>query len=203
MDYENSIAKAAHRAEAAAWETMAAYRDNTFAQEPAITDALAMALRLKLNGSIEGLKWSSHVLTDRGSGAEEKPIGADLLIHVAFRTSKLTYSKGVLVQAKRIEPGEVMQSDNHKDLVHQCKKMLNYSPASFVFDYARRETRCGSALAIAGSPDRMLYEQCIWTSYRFFLELFRCFIGDPKITSTSVDDLPVPTIVKIEVTDRD
>ena len=33
---------------------------------------------------------------------------------------------------------------------------------------------------------------CEWTSYQFVLELFRCPIGDPKITSARVDDLPVP-----------
>jgi hypothetical protein len=34
-----------------------------------------------------------------------------------------------------------------------------------------------------------LYDQCSWTAYRFFLEFFRCPIGDLTIKSANVDDL--------------
>ena len=92
-----------------------------------------------------------------------------------------------------------MSRRQRQDLISQCHKMINVSPASFVFDYARRGMRCGSAVAIAGSVNPVLYQQCIWTSYRFFLELFRCSIGDPDITSARVDDLP--TVIRITVSD--
>jgi hypothetical protein len=50
MNYEQSIREAAHRADGAVSETMAAYRDGTATEKPAITGALVMALRNALNG---------------------------------------------------------------------------------------------------------------------------------------------------------
>jgi hypothetical protein len=203
MDYEDSIREAARRADSAVWETMSAYRDRTVTEEPAITGALVMALRDALNGyrgepPIAGLAWSAHILkSSSGRSAEESAYGADILFHVVFDTPLLKYSKGVLVQAKRVEQGESMRTKDHNNLISQCGKMLGVTPASYIFDYARREMRCGSALAIAGSTNRELYAQCVWTSYRFFLELFRCPIGDPRITSANVEDLPVPRVMKI------
>ena len=38
------------------------------------------------------------------------------------------------------------------------------------------------------------------TSYRFFLELFRCTTGDPKITSAKFDDLQIPQGIAIKGT---
>jgi hypothetical protein len=113
MDYEASLVEAARRADAAAWDTMDAYRDDTTSQEPAITGALAGALRKALSGTIAGLKWSALVMaTSSGKSAVESATGADILIHVSFDTLKLKYSKGVLVQAKRYEPGQPMTKGN-------------------------------------------------------------------------------------------
>jgi hypothetical protein len=82
-----------------------------------------------------------------------------------------------------------MKSAEFDDLKDQCRKMTRYSPASFVFGYDPRGLRAAAATKIAGSADRTLYDQCSWTAYRFFLELFRCPIGDPRITSANVADL--------------
>jgi hypothetical protein len=173
--------------------TTTLFRMKTVPYERGITHGLAVLLRHALQGQIEDLSWSSHVLRDTsGAGAEETRVGADLLIHVRLKTPELTYSKGVLIQAKRVEPEQRMSRSDHDELVDQCTKMLAITPSSFVFDYAYGGMRCGPASAIASSNNRELYEQCVWTPYRFFLELFRCPIGDPRITSAKVDDLPVP-----------
>jgi hypothetical protein len=60
--------------------------------------------------------------------------------------------------------------------------------------------RCGAATRVAGGnlPQSLNY-LCGWTSYRFFLELFRCPIGDPKITSARVEHLAVPVGLEIAV----
>jgi hypothetical protein len=204
MDYEAEIAEAAHRAERATWEVMAGYRDGTASEEPAITGGLATALRIALTGKIAGLTWKTHVMkASSGKSAEESATGADLLMHIKFDTTKLKYSKGVLIQAKRVEPGVRMNKAEHKTLVEQCEQMLGITPCAFVFDYTKHALRCGSAIAIAGSTNRYLHSQCAWTSYRFFLEFFRCFIGDPRITGAEVSDLPapppVPTMVRFIV----
>lgn len=82
-----------------------------------------------------------------------------------------------------------MKSGDFDDLKKQCIKMTGYSPASFVFGYDPHGLRAAAATKIAGSTDRGLYDQCNWTAYRFFLELFRCPIGDNRITSANVVDL--------------
>jgi hypothetical protein len=115
-------------------------------------------------------------------------------------TPTQTYSKGVLIQAKRVEPNEYMSQRDFNELAHQCDRMLEITAASLVFDYTRTELRCGAATRVAGSARRDLYGICRWTSYRFFLELFRCPIGDPRITSASVDELAVLWGLKITAT---
>src|SRR4051794_41156355 len=110
------------------------------------------------------------------------------------------YSKGVLVQAKRVEPETAMDNTQHHELIEQCDKMLAVTASAFVFDYARGSMRCAAASRIAGTTNRVLYGECNWTSYRFFLELFRCPIGDPRLTSALVRELPVPTALMIKAT---
>jgi hypothetical protein len=171
-----------------------------FSEEPEITGGIAQALRKALRGSIHGLEWSLTILRhSRGRAAEEKRVGADILIHVKFDAKNLKYSKGVLVQAKRKERYENMWADDHKDMVEQCTTMLSRSPASWVWDYTKYGMRCGPAITIAGSTSRDLYDQCPWTAYRFFLELFRCPIGDDRITSAKVAALPDPTVLRFDV----
>lgn len=124
MDHEDALREAAHRADQAAWETMQAYEDGTVDYEPGITGGLAAALRVALNGRIHGLNWSAHVMkTARGVGSEENNTGADLLIHVRLVTETLNYSKGVLVQAKRLEPGASMTQPRYDELAGQCHDM--------------------------------------------------------------------------------
>ncbi|HWF96948.1 MAG TPA: hypothetical protein VG291_18510 [Xanthobacteraceae bacterium] len=67
--------------------------------------------------------------------------------------------------------------------------MLSHPAASFVFAYDPHGLRAGSATKIAGAADRTLYDQCSWTADRFFLELFRCPIGDRTIKTADVADL--------------
>jgi hypothetical protein len=199
MDFEDALRAAAHRADQAAWEAMQAYADGTVDYEPSITGGLATGLRTALNRRISSLTWTAHVMkTGRGVGSEENPTGADLLIHVRLATPTISYSKGVLVQAKRVESGEIMDRSRYEELVGQCHQMLNITAASFVFDYAKAGMRCISASSIVDSNLRNLHEQCPWTPYRFFLELFRCPVGDPSITSAQVSDLPIPNKLELK-----
>jgi hypothetical protein len=148
-----------------------------------------------LRGQVGGLEWAATIVRNgSGTAAEEKLTGADLLIHVAVDSPTDTYSKGVLIQAKRAESWERMPNAEISRLSDQCNTMLQHTPSAFVFTYAHGSMRCGSATRFSGSTDRQIYRRCTWTAYRFFLELFRCPIGDPRITSRRVADLPVPNI---------
>jgi len=185
--------EAALRADNAARDVMKRYAAGRIKHEDDITPYLMRALEDALKGNIAGLEWDSSVLTHRGTdGGEEKRFGADALIHVKLDTPSQSYSKGVLIQAKRVEPDDLITRKELSDLISQCNRMLSVTPSAFVFDYARRGVRCGPATRLAGTARRDLYSVCGWTSYRFFLEFFRCPIGDPRITSASVEELTVP-----------
>lgn len=192
MTFEETMKKVARRAETGAKLGMTKLAAGKIKHEDDLTPALAQAIEDQVNGyAAGGVTWDASVLTHR-KGGEEGVYGADLLIHVRLNTPQYKYSKGILVQAKRIAPGKTMPKGDHTALVGQCNKMLDYTPASFVFAYDPRGLRAGSATKIAGTPDRAIYDQCSWTAYRFFLELFRCPVGDPRIISASVTDLPQP-----------
>jgi len=199
VTFEEATREAALVAQGAVRDVMGKYKSGRVKHEDDLTGVLVGALDSALSGMIGVLEWDSSILTHRkGKGGEEGKYGADLLIHVKFDTPSQKYSKGVLIQAKRIEADEKMSRSEHTDLTEQCRKMLAVTPAAFIFDYAHRGMRCGPATRIAGTTRRDLYSICGWTSYRFFLELFRCPIGDQRITSASVDELRVP--IGLEVT---
>jgi len=204
MTIDTAIRTAAGTAAEVVYDIMHSYRQGNVTDEEDITGELAGAFGVAFRfRQIENLTWSCSVVRHhKGRAAEESRVGADLLIHVSLKTTDLVYSKGVLVQAKRVEPGEPMKPAMQADLVRKCKQMLRITPASFVFDYAKGSMRCGSASRIAGSQNRDLYQECQWTPLRFFWELFRCPIGDPRITSARVDRLPAPAKVMFTATDN-
>lgn len=194
MNLEKAFREAARAASGAVEAAMEKYRLGHVTDEDDLTGVLIGRLDAEFDRSYGGINWSSSILRHRkGIAAQEKQAGADMLIHVSLETPSLTYSKGILVQAKRVERDEKMTEAGHKELMAQCKKMLNVTPASFVFDYSTAGMRCGSAIRVSGSGSRDLYSSCHLTPYRFFLELFRCTTGDTNITSPRFDDLKIPT----------
>lgn len=192
--FERMAKAAAKVAASASKRAVREYRKEHITDEPEITSSLKGQLDGAFsNASIGGLTWSTSIPRHgRGVANEEGRTGADLIIHVSLNTPQIKYSKGVLIQAKRVEPLEMMSKKEHQRLLGQCGDMLKITPAAFVFNYGKNSLRCASATKVAGSKDAELYPQCDWTEYRFFLELFRCPIGDPRISSALVKKLPVP-----------
>ena len=181
-------ARAAHRAVTNATERVRLGRP---IDEDDLTGILVGQLDAALDGEIAGLRWDCSILRHRGGSAgEEREIGADLLLHIRMDTPTQTFSKGALVQAKKVGPDRNMTTRERDRLIGQCQRMLAITAAAFVFDYGNGHTRCGAASRIAGATSHELYRLCGWTSYRFFLEFFRSPIGDSRITSALVDDLP-------------
>ena len=198
MDLEEAFRNAAHAADGAVLAAMEKYQRGDVTDEDDLTGVLIGRLDSAFDRSYGDIRWSSSILRHRkGTAAQERIVGADMLIHVSLDTPGLKYSKGVLIQAKRVERDALMSAAEHKELLAQCSKMLAISPASFVFDYARDAMRCGSATRIAGSSTRALHSSCNLTPYRFFLELFRCTTGDPKISSSKFEDLQVPIALRL------
>ncbi|MDP3460171.1 MAG: hypothetical protein Q8S09_12945 [Hyphomonas sp.] len=198
MGFDDAMRAAAKTADKAVGRAMYKYSQGLVTDEDDLTGVLVGNLDAEFDKKIAGIQWSSSILRHRkGIAAEEKRIGADLIIHVTLKTPIQSYSKAVLIQAKRHEPGNRMKTAEQTELTNQCKKMLAITPAAFVFDYTTRDMRCGSASKIFGSTNKDLYGACCWTSYRFFLELFRSPIGDPRLTSALVKDLPVPLTLNL------
>jgi hypothetical protein len=197
-DVEDMIREAARRADDAVSQTLAKYRSGRVTDEEEITAVLVTRLDAKFEGRFGGLHWDTSILRHRtGAANEEGKIGADLVIHVALDSSQVKYSKAVLVQAKRLEPGTAFPKREQLRLAQQCEKMLNTSAASYVFNYSRDEMRCDSATNVASLNGAITARGLQWRSYRFFLELFRCTIGDPKFTSANVQDLIATNMVSI------
>ena len=75
-------------------------------------------LDAEFDKQIDGLMWSSSVVRHRrGVASEENQIGADFVIHISVQTPIQKYSKDVLVQATRVEPGISMTKAARSDLL--------------------------------------------------------------------------------------
>lgn len=197
MDLDQEFRNLAHQAEFAVRETMADYNIGNFEDEDDITGALAGSLRAHLGIQNGPISWNAKVMRHRrGVAAEEARTGADLLIHISLSTPQLRYSKGLLIQAKKNEPNEPMPKGEHKRLLEQCDKMLEITPAAFVFNYSKQGMRCGTALGVKGAG-LDLHAACNLTPYRFFYEFFRCTTGDRQIVSNNFHDLRIPHGVEI------
>lgn len=189
MTFDEIMRKIAHKADNVTGRVMDQLATGRVEHEDDLTGDLHGALREGLRGvETGGVTWDTAVLSHRRGGAEGR-YGADLLIHVALDTPQHKYSKGVLVQAKRISPSANMTTKDHGDLLGQCSKMLAVTPSAFVFAYDPAGMRVASATKVVGAASKALYDQCDWTAYRFYLELFRCPVGDPRITSADVKQL--------------
>lgn len=168
MTFDEAMREAALRAELAVDRTMSKYARGGVTDEPEITGVLVGQLDAAFDGAqTGGLTWQSTIVRNgKGTAAEEKRTGADLLLHVKVSTPAQTYSKGVLIQAKRAEWDESIVDLSR--LQAQCLTMLSRTAASFVFVYARGTMRCGSATRFSGTRDPRIYRQATWRSYRFF-----------------------------------
>ena len=198
MSFEKDVRAAAHAAEEAVEASLKKYRSGKVTDEPDLTGVLVGQLDARLEGRIGDLTWSSTIVrSSSGKAAQEKRIGADLLINVQLKAHHQSYNKGVLIQSKRVDEGDVLSSPEAKRLHEQCVDMVNTTFAAYVFVYAQKTIRCGGAASFFDAPQRDVHRNCPWTSYRFFWELFRCPIGDPLIRSPRVEDLPVPNVIRL------
>jgi hypothetical protein len=164
MNFEEAMSKAAKIVNEATYEILGDYAAGHFRHEDDISPALLGNLRGKLNGQVGGLNWSASIPTHRrGTAAEERRTGADIVIHVSLNTPTQSYSKGIQVQAKRPTAHSLLNSRDQADLKQQCNTMLSITPSAFVFCYMEGWMRCGSAVRVAGASSRDLKALCSWT----------------------------------------
>ncbi len=153
-------------------------------QEPAFTDRMLGAIEQAMREfRIKGVSWTAKTLTDRGRGSQEKKYGADFIGVLSIALPNFSVKKGFLAQAKMTN-----KRFDANELRVQCERMLQLSPASFVFLYGLRGVSVVPAISVIGSrrePDA-LYSK---TAAQFFEEHFESFIGDRAISAATPEAL--------------
>lgn len=181
--FSRRISKAASRA-------MDDFANGRAQQEAHITDRLIAYLQSEFNFRSHGLSWTAMTLTDRGPGSQEKEFGADFLGSLEINLDGFVVRKGFLAQAKKIEPYENFPSVEFGQLVSQCKKMMQFSPDSFVFLYSLANgITVVPAISVASSRNCNPHELTALTLKDFFRHHFDCFIGDRAISMASASSL--------------
>lgn len=111
-------------------------------QEHQLTSRIAQKLEDRLNGFRLGdaiLHVIAQELPDKGRGALERKVGADMLVSIELEGQ---FSKGFLVQAKW--SGKAVP----EQYIRQCEDMLKRSPASYGWEFGRNGTRVFKASSV-------------------------------------------------------
>ncbi len=204
MNYDNDFRKAAVRAERGLKRAIGSLERRLVKREDDLSGVLKGNLDAELEGRVGRLTWDCAILDhSSGKSAQEKKYGADILIHIRFDGQGLHYDKGVLIQAKKLEVGTLIDVGDLLRLRTQCETMLNFSQEAFVLIYSTTGVRCDTAQHIVdiGSlnlvDQRDLNNHAPFTSRDFFFDLFRCEHGDHGIKSPYAVDLRPRAVVEI------
>ena len=114
-----------------------------------------------------------------------------MVLHIV--TPDYEIRKGVLVQAKNLEPGKKLDTSIAKVLRGQCKDMLNITSSSFVFLYSNSGVTTLSATQVEGSKRNDLHVLELWNNSTriFFMDFINCWVGDPHLKATDKTSLAV------------
>ncbi len=201
-----------HKPYGSAWIVYQAVRDavastldnwlsDSISQEPAITERLATRIADNINGqSYRGISFTSISIPDRGPGALEHDLGADLAGVLNVRVPGYSSSKLFLAQGK-IAPGRRLDRKALHDLEDQCSKMLRVTPHSVVFlyseegvDVVRARDALQAVKEILARPrggidaNEMLYRKRL---DHYLREVYMTWQGDEERgrTVSTIDDL--------------
>jgi hypothetical protein len=132
-----------------------------------------------------GGKGRAHLRARSLTKTKEEPLhGADLVMVLDLQLDDYRVRKGLLAQAKRLEPGQNMSASELQRLRGQCEKMLSITPASMVFLYHTEGVTPISATATLAYQNRDLFEISTWPMNIFYIDFVKCWIGDPQIQAT-------------------
>jgi hypothetical protein len=169
-------------------------RIESIADEDDFTSRLAQNIERSLDDRlIGGVYFTAFTkkLTWRGPKAEERALGADLMLVLRMKADAFDVSKGYLVQAK-MNAGSLSEIsvDEPQRLSNQIDAMLKVTSDSYVWAYSDE----GIAVARAGSFQAALsarlekeFEPLAFTT--FFRAALRSHTGDYKFKARSPTDL--------------
>ena len=185
--FDAAFESAASRINAAAKKTRDDVLKLRLPDEPSVTSALVTRLHDALEGyENAGIMWSAKILSSHGRGAEEKIFGADFLGVLQISFPEFEIRKGILAQAKRQNEGKKLSTTEWKRLVEQCKIMMKFSSASFVFIYSLNGFFVVPAVSVLACRDpEDLHTLHPMTIRSFYIQHFRCFVGDYGIHDDS------------------
>ena len=176
------VREAAAHIAGAAERALDALREGRVEQEPALTDRMLGAIEESMREfRTRGVTWTAKTLTDRGRGAQESRHGADFAGVLAIDLPGFNVRKGFLAQAKMIEPATAMPRRDFDRMKAQCDSMLNRTPDSFVFLYARDAITVVPAVSVVSSQLRNPHELYSRSISRFYEEHLESFIGDRRL----------------------
>lgn len=130
------------------------------------------------------VRLSARQLGSKGRRSEESWSGADIVMVFDAQGPDNHIKKGVLIQAKRLDPGDKLTIRVSRDLKKQCRDMLNLTPASFIFLYSGNGVACVSAASVEATERRDLHELVPFQNFWFFHDFLVCWIGDPRLQAT-------------------
>lgn len=128
-------------------------------------------------------------LTSRGPGAEEPKIGADIVMVLDIDLPEFQNTKGILIQAKRLERDKRFTHKEADRLRGQCEDMLKLTPASYVFMYATDGVTPFSANSVFASRLRTPYQITTYPLKWFFHDFAICWIGDNRIQAADQNSM--------------
>jgi hypothetical protein len=123
-------------------------------------------------------------LTWRGKRGEEGVIGADIVLVLDVDIPAYHITKGLLIQAKRLERGKRFASSDAATLTKQCNDMLTVSPASFVFLYSKTAVTPVSATALWSNDAVSPYSLPTYPLGWLYNDFAICWVGDRRIKAT-------------------
>lgn len=182
-------AAAAHLADAANG-TVDALVEGRVEQEPAFTDRMLGRIETAMEGYVtKGVRWTAKTLTDRGGSSQEREFGADFAGVLNIDLEDFKVSKGFLAQAKLVEPRVFVPARELERMVIQCERMLEHTPAAFLFLYSAQGISVVPAISVVSATFLNPHELYPRSMSRFYEEHFECFIGDRTIAEPTPEML--------------
>lgn len=179
----SDAAKISEQIHAGVQKTIESVCSEDINQEPHITDRLLARLEDAIDSTKDlQIGWRARTLTDHGRSAEESRVGADFAGTFEATTKDLTFSKSFLAQAKILNEDAKLSKKEASRLRLQCRKMLQVTPASFVFLYGKTSISVVSALAVFSTPTQNLNLLGAKDVPAFFHDHLTCFIGDTTLS---------------------
>jgi hypothetical protein len=117
--------------------------------------------------------------------SEEPLFGADIVMTIEARGPDFEVKKGFLAQAKRLEGGKHLSTDDYNGLRKQCHDMLGVTSASYVFLYSTTGVTVISANAVLASRNRDLWSLPTWSIGTLYYDFAICWVGDYRLQTTS------------------